>query len=76
MRPGIANLGVRPTVETGDAEPSLEVHVFDWSGDLYGLKLEVTLGDFIRPEQKFTGITELRAQIEADVALARGIAGV
>lgn len=75
IRPGIANLGVRPTVETGDAVPSLEVHVFDWSGDLYGQKLEVTLGDFIRPEQKFAGITELRAQIEADVALARGLAG-
>lgn len=75
-KPGIANLGVRPTVETGDTVPSLEVHLFDWSGDLYGQKLEVTLGDFIRPEQKFAGIMELKQQIEADVTLARGIAGV
>lgn len=70
-RAAIANLGVRPTVETGDAAPSLEVHVFDWSGDLYDRWLEVRLGDFIRPEQKFASIEELKKQIEADVTLAR-----
>jgi riboflavin kinase / FMN adenylyltransferase len=70
---GIANLGVRPTVETGDASPSLEVHVFDWSGDLYGQKLEVKMGGFIRPERKFAGIAELKQQISADVALARAL---
>jgi len=73
MRAAIANLGVRPTVETGDAAPSLEVHVFDWSGDLYGQWLEVKLGGFIRPEQKFASIAELKKQIEADVTLARSM---
>lgn len=72
---GVANLGVRPTVETGEAAPSLEVHLFDWSGELYGRSLEVRLGDFIRPEQKFPGVEALKKQIEADVILARGLAG-
>jgi riboflavin kinase/FMN adenylyltransferase len=71
---GVANLGVRPTVETGDAAPSLEVHLFDWSDDLYGRSLEVRLGDFIRPEQKFPGVEALKKQVEADVILARGLA--
>lgn len=69
----IANLGVRPTIETGDAAPSLEVHVFDWSGDLYDRWLEVKLGGFIRPEQKFANVADLQKQIEADVALARSM---
>lgn len=72
--PGIANLGIRPTVETGETAPSLEVHLFEWSGDLYGRSLEVKLGDFIRPEQKFPGVEALKKQIEADVILARGLA--
>lgn len=68
---GIANLGVRPTVETSDAAPSLEVHVFDWNGDLYGQNLEVRLGRFIRPEMKFNGVDELKCQIALDVQAAR-----
>ena len=70
-RAGIANLGVRPTVETGTAAPSLEVHVFDWSGDLYDTNLEVRLGRFIRPEMKFSGVAELKQQIALDLQAAR-----
>jgi riboflavin kinase/FMN adenylyltransferase len=70
-RAGIANLGVRPTVELSDAEPSLEVHVFDWSGDLYGQSLEVRLGRFIRPEMKFASVDELKGQIALDVQAAQ-----
>lgn len=68
---GIANLGVRPTVDAVKAEPSLEVHLFDWSGDLYGQDLEVHFLRFIRPERKFSSIDELRQQIEIDVQAAR-----
>ena len=39
---GIANIGVRPTVD--GKEPLLEVHVFDYSGDLYGRRIKVTSG--------------------------------
>ena len=69
--PGIANLGVRPTVEAGGSAPALEVHLFDWSGDLYGQDLEVRLSAFLRPEQKFISVDELRLQIERDIAQAR-----
>lgn len=72
-RTGVANLGVRPTVETGNAEPSLEVHVFDWQGDLYGQSLEVRLKHFLRPEQKFSSIEALKHQISLDVEAARSV---
>lgn len=72
-RRGIANLGVRPTVEEGNVAPSLEVHVFDWEGDLYGQDLEVRLGAFLRPEKKFSGVDMLLAQIRTDVEHARSL---
>lgn len=70
-RPGVANLGLRPTVESGGVAPLLEVHVFDWEGDLYGQELEVRLCSFLRPERKFDGLDALKLQIGADVRLAR-----
>ncbi len=68
---GVANLGIRPTIENEGVAPSLEVHLFDWSGDLYGQNLEVRLGHFIRPEQKFAGIDELKHQIASDLQYAK-----
>lgn len=70
---GVANLGVRPTVN--DRGVLLEVHLFDRSIDLYGHRLRVRLVDFIRPERKFGGLDELKAQIAADAARAREILG-
>ena len=69
-RPGVANIGVRPTVE-GDAEPLLEVNLFDFEGDIYGRHARVALIDFIRPEQKFDGLDALKTQIAADCETAR-----
>lgn len=66
---GVANLGRRPTVDGQEAR--LEVHLFDFSGDIYGRTLETELIDFIRPEQKFDGLDALKAQIFADCATAR-----
>lgn len=71
---GVANLGVRPTVN--DRGVLLEVHLFDRSIDLYGRRLRVRLVDFIRPERKFGGLDELKAQIAADAARAREMLGV
>jgi riboflavin kinase/FMN adenylyltransferase len=68
---GVANLGLRPTV--GTPEPRLEAHLFDVDLDLYGRHLRVALVDFIRPEQKFSGLDALRAQIAADARRARAI---
>ena len=66
---GVGNLGVRPTV--GGEQRLLEVHVFDFNGDLYGQEIEVRIGDWIREEKKFGGIDELQAQIEKDIAAAK-----
>lgn len=66
---GVANLGRRPTFDGTDV--LLEVHLFDFAGDLYGKHLRVKLVDYIRPEKKFDGIRELRAQIAADCGSAR-----
>ena len=70
--PGVANLGRRPTVNDG-TESRLEVHLFDYAGSLYDLDLSVSLHAFIRSEQKFAGLDELRSQIAADAAAARAI---
>lgn len=66
---GVANLGRRPTV--GGAEERLEVHFFDFSGDLYGQEWDVALVDFIRPEQRFDGLPALQAAIAQDCERAK-----
>lgn len=66
---GVANLGRRPTFNGFDDR--LEVHLFDFTGDLYGKRLAVELASFIRPEQRFDGIEALKAQIALDAAEAR-----
>ena len=74
VAPGVANLGRRPTVD-GHSE-RLEVHLFDYDGDLYGQVIETELVSFIRGERKFDGLEALKAQIAADSARARDILGV
>ena len=69
-RPGVANIGRRPTVSAG-SESRLEVHLFDFAADLYGAELAVALHGFLRSERRFAGIDALRAQIAADAAEAR-----
>jgi riboflavin kinase/FMN adenylyltransferase len=70
--PGVANIGRRPTVNAGP-ESRLEVHLFDFAGDLYGQELSVALHSFLRPEQRFAGLDALRQQIALDAAAARQI---
>ncbi|MDE2111877.1 MAG: bifunctional riboflavin kinase/FAD synthetase [Alphaproteobacteria bacterium] len=66
---GVANLGIRPMYES--AEPLLESHLFDFSGDLYGKHLAVDLIAYLRPEAKFAGVEALKAQIGADITAAK-----
>lgn len=68
---GVMNLGNRPTVN--GTYSSVEVHLFDWSGDLYGKQLVVQLIEFLRPEQKFPSLDALKAQIQQDCTVARQI---
>jgi riboflavin kinase/FMN adenylyltransferase len=66
---GVANLGMRPTV--GGTEKRLEVHLFDFTGDLYGRNLDVQFVKHLRPEEKFASLEALRAQIDLDARAAR-----
>lgn len=68
---GVANLGKRPTFNKSDVV--LEVHIFDFDGDIYGQHLAVSFIDYLRPEQKFDGLESLKAQIARDSASAREI---
>ena len=68
---GVANIGVRPTVE--DRGVLCEAHVFDKQPDLYGKRVAICLKAFLRAERKFTGIDELTAQIAKDAREARAI---
>lgn len=70
--PAVANIGFRPTVGGGAArEPRIEVHLVDFSGDLYGARLEFTFLGRLRGEQRFDGLDALVAQIRRDVDEAR-----
>lgn len=69
---GVASFGLRPTVED-DGAPLLEVFVFDFSGDLYGKTVEVSFVEWIRGEQKFDSLDDLKAAINGDEARARQI---
>lgn len=62
--PAIMNLGTRPTVK--GAALTAEVHLLNWEGDLYDKTLEVSLHSFLRPEQKFGSLDDLKTQIQRD----------
>ncbi len=68
---GVANIGVRPTVD-GERE-SLEVHIFDFAGDIYDQSIRVGFVDFIRAEARFDGLEALKTQIKQDCLVAKGL---
>ena len=69
---GVANLGVRPTVDE-EPLPKLEVHLFGLREDIYGRELELEFVRFLRPEKRFDGLEDLKAQIALDAEEARGV---
>ena len=69
--PGVASLGKRPTVKAADAHPVLEVHVFDFSGDLYGQHARAEFVHKLRDEEKYPDLETLKAQIARDCEEAR-----
>ena len=73
--PGVASLGVRPTVNQV-SEPLLEVHLFDFDGDLYGQRMAVEFVAKLRDEQKFDGLEPLKAQMALDSRRARELLGM
>jgi len=68
---GVASLGSRPTVDGQHCV--LEVHLFDWSGDCYGKRVEVEFIEHLRDEEKFEDIAAMTLQIERDAEQARKI---
>jgi len=71
---GILNIGFRPTFySSNDKEPSIEVHIFSFKGDLYGNDIEILFVKRIRLEKKFKVIADLVEQIKKDEKSARSI---
>lgn len=67
--PSVSSFGTRPTV--GGVESLLEAHLFDFSGDLYGRRLEVEFVAHLRSEEKFPDLETMVRQIDTDAAQAR-----
>jgi riboflavin kinase/FMN adenylyltransferase len=67
--PAVANIGYRPTI--GGKRALLEVHLFNFNHDIYGLQLDVEFLYKLRGEQRFNSLDELKAQIERDVEAAK-----
>lgn len=70
----VMNIGVNKTFVEGENHPiKVEVHILDFSGDIYGQEMSVHFKQFLRDEKRFQSIEELKQQITADVLLARQI---
>ena len=69
--PGIVNVGHRPTF--GGEQVTIEAHLFDFHGELYGQNLRIAFVEYLRPEKKFNGIEEIKRQINTDCVMARDI---
>ena len=67
---GVANIGLRPTVEA-PTRVNCETHIIGFSGDLYGKTIRVEFLKFLRPEQKFATVDELKATIRKDIEAAK-----
>ena len=65
---GVMNIGCRPTVDGNS--PTVEVHLLNWSGNLYNQTLKVSLQKFLRSEQKFPSLDALKQQIISDCQAA------
>lgn len=73
--PGVASLGLRPTVNEV-VQPLLEVHLFDFEGDLYGRRMAVEFVAKLRDERKFDGLDALTEQMHRDALQARELLGM
>ncbi|AFY72795.1 riboflavin kinase/FMN adenylyltransferase [Synechococcus sp. PCC 7502] len=65
---GVMNIGIRPTIANSENpnQRAIEIHIFNWQGDLYGSEINVEIIKFLRPERKFANLDQLKAQIKAD----------
>ena len=69
----VTNVGVHPTVGSLE-KPVAEAHLLGVAEDLYGRVIEIELISFLRPEQEFSSVEELKAQVKKDIERARTLA--
>lgn len=67
---GVSNVGVHPTVDA-DARINCETHLLDFEGSVYGHEATISFLKFLRPEQKFDSLDELRRQLQSDIQTAK-----
>lgn len=72
-RPAMINQGSHPTAPEG--KPTIEAHILDFSGDLYGRRVRFEYHRFLRPEQRFGSLDALKAQLARDLQSTRQWAG-
>jgi riboflavin kinase/FMN adenylyltransferase len=70
---GVVNIGVRPTIEHEAGERLLELHLFNFDQEIYGRDVEVAFLEYLRPEEKFSGLDKLQDQIRRDAGSAQRI---
>lgn len=68
--PGILNVGLRPTI-ANSVGINIEVNLFDFDADIYGKQIRTEFHYFLRREQKFSSLDQLKAQLEQDRARTR-----
>lgn len=71
--PGVVNIGKKPTFHPTGQEISIEAHLFNFSGDLYGTMISLDFIHFLREERKFSSIDALIDQINQDIAVAKQV---
>jgi riboflavin kinase / FMN adenylyltransferase len=68
---GMANIGIRPTLD--QHELIIEAHLFNFTDDIYGKTITIFFHDYIREEQKFSNLDELKVQLAKDKITVRRI---
>ena len=64
---GVMNFGIKPTLDNKHQIPLAEVHIINFNNDIYGKNITIKINNFIRTEQKFNSLEELKTQIEKDI---------
>ena len=68
---GMLNIGTRPTLSAATPPRTIEVHILDFSGNLYGSRLRIEILEKVREERKFPSLSALQAQLEKDKTTVR-----
>ena len=74
--PGMLNIGYRPTVNTSPSQLSIEVHIINYTGNIYGKNITLFFKQWIREEVKFENIDALKQQLNQDKSKIIKILGV